>query len=166
MMTIGTGRLDDPYLDFLKKCLTRQILGTDNRPMDRPSRERHPIAWAFYPVLAAMLERRGLKLHRYQKYKGRSAEADTMIDLEDLDNLHACIEAVILDGVPGDFIETGVWRGGACIFMRAALNVYGDQTRKVWVADSFEGFPKPDARHPQREGDDMNWAFNEKTRNG
>ena len=75
-----------------------------------------------------------------------------MIGLKRLDNLHACIESVIRDQVLGDFIETGVWRGGACIFMRAALNVYGDETRKIWLADSFEGLPRPDGRYRQDEG--------------
>ncbi|MEU6149357.1 TylF/MycF/NovP-related O-methyltransferase, partial [Actinosynnema sp. NPDC047251] len=36
-----------------------------------------------------------------------------------MDNLQECVEAVIRDGVPGDLVETGVWRGGASIFMRA-----------------------------------------------
>jgi O-methyltransferase len=43
--------------------------------------------------------------------------------------------------VPGDFIETGVWRGGACILMRAVLTSYGVTDRNVWVADSFAGVP-------------------------
>jgi hypothetical protein len=42
-------------------------------------------------------------------------------------------------------IETGVWRGGATIFMRAMLKTYGVADRTVWVADSFEGLPEPDA---------------------
>jgi hypothetical protein len=60
---------------------------------------------------------------------------------------------VLREEVAGDFIETGVWRGGACIFMRAALRAYMDNTRQVWVADSFEGLPKPDGRYQQDEGD-------------
>jgi O-methyltransferase len=44
-------------------------------------------------------------------------------------------------------IETGVWRGGASIFMRAILKAYGDTGRKMWVADSFEGLPKPDPKN-------------------
>jgi O-methyltransferase len=159
--------LDDPYLDLLKKCLTRSIFPDTYRPLHRPSRNQHPVAWLFYPAFAAMLERTGFKLYRYAKFdpiarsEGRDwpAEADTMIGLKRLDNLHACIEAVIRDRVLGDFIETGVWRGGACIFMRAALNVYGDQNRKVWVADSFEGLPKPDGRYQQDEGDIQHWTF-------
>lgn len=70
--------------------------------------------------------------------------ADTMIGLKRLDNLQDCIETVLGDGVEGDLIETGVWRGGACIFMRAVLAAYGVENRKIYVADSFEGLPEPD----------------------
>jgi hypothetical protein len=52
---------------------------------------------------------------------------------------------VIEKRVPGDLIETGVWRGGATIFMRGVLRAYGVDDRNVWVADSFEGLPEPDA---------------------
>ena len=47
------------------------------------------------------------------------------------------------EGVPGDFIETGVWRGGVTILMRAILEAYGVDDRDVWVADSFDGLPVP-----------------------
>lgn len=30
--------------------------------------------------------------------------------------------------------------------MRGALAAYGDRSRNVWVADSFEGLPRPDAK--------------------
>lgn len=69
--------------------------------------------------------------------------AVTMIGLKRLDNLQACIEDVLLKRVPGDLLEAGAWRGGACILMRAVLKEYDDTTRKVWIADSFEGLPKP-----------------------
>ncbi len=67
--------------------------------------------------------------------------AHTMIGLKRLDNLQKCLEDVLRDGVPGDFIETGVWRGGACIFARGLLKAHGVEDRTVWVADSFQGFP-------------------------
>ena len=69
--------------------------------------------------------------------------AHTMIGLQRLDNIHFCLKEVLENQIPGDCIETGVWRGGATIFMRAILKAYGDETRKVWVADSFEGLPPP-----------------------
>ncbi|MEJ0068602.1 MAG: TylF/MycF/NovP-related O-methyltransferase [Pseudomonadota bacterium] len=53
--------------------------------------------------------------------------------------------------MPGDLIETGVWRGGATIFMRAILKALGVTDRTVWVADSFEGLPEPDAARFPRE---------------
>jgi O-methyltransferase len=77
-----------------------------------------------------------------------------MIGLARLDNIQQCAERAIADGVPGDFIETGVWRGGATVLMRAILKAHGITDRAVWVADSFDGLPPPDAkRYPQDEGD-------------
>lgn len=56
---------------------------------------------------------------------------------------------MLRDEIPGDLIETGVWRGGACILMRAILKANGDTTRRVWLADSFAGLPPPDPdRYP------------------
>jgi O-methyltransferase len=65
----------------------------------------------------------------------------TMVGLRRLDDLQACVETVVRDGVPGDVIEAGAWRGGASILMRATLDSLGDE-RTVWVADSFQGFPE------------------------
>jgi len=85
--------------------------------------------------------------------------AHTMIGLKRLDNLEFCIEQVITNGVPGDLIETGVWRGGATIFMRAVLKTYGVTDRCVWVADSFKGLPAPDTgKYPYDVGDTLHEA--------
>src|SRR5262249_6226670 len=45
------------------------------------------------------------------------ARAHTMIGLKRLANVRCCLERVLADGVPGDVIETGAWRGGTTIFM-------------------------------------------------
>lgn len=70
-------------------------------------------------------------------------KAFTMIGRKRLDNLQLCVESVLENGVEGDFIETGVWRGGACILMKGLLRVHGSP-KKVFVADSFQGLPEPD----------------------
>ena len=82
-----------------------------------------------------------------QKYMGQvwPSRAHTMIGFPRLHNIRECVEKIITDNVPGDLIETGVWRGGATIFMRGILKAYGIEDRTVWVADSFEGLPPPDA---------------------
>jgi O-methyltransferase len=81
-----------------------------------------------------------------------------MVGLKRLDNLQYCITEVLRKNIPGDLIETGVWRGGATILMRAVLKAYGDRNRCVWVADSFEGLPKPDGRYQQEVGD-LHWTY-------
>lgn len=69
--------------------------------------------------------------------------AHTMIGRKRLNNIRFCIEHCIKNNIEGDVIETGVWRGGATIFMKAILEAY-ESSKKVYVADSFEGLPPPD----------------------
>jgi O-methyltransferase len=86
--------------------------------------------------------------------------AESMIGLVRMDNLHACVLDVLKQGIPGDLIEVGVWRGGATILMRAALAALGVSDRRVWVADSFAGAPPPDATVPADKGD-PHWQYRE-----
>jgi hypothetical protein len=68
----------------------------------------------------------------------------TMVGLARLDDLQACVESIVADAVEGDLIEAGTWRGGASMLMRATLDSLGEDDRTVWVADSFQGFPRVD----------------------
>jgi hypothetical protein len=63
-----------------------------------------------------------------------------------LDNARRCVEDALARNVPGDLLEAGVWRGGMTIFLRAVLAAHGATDRTVWVADSFQGLPAPDAQ--------------------
>lgn len=108
-------------------------------------------------VIDRLLSARGLQLARRHVEAAADVQAGviwprhalTMIGRSRLDNARACIERVIADGVPGDIIETGVWRGGASIYMRAVLRAWGVTDRTVWVADSFQGLPDADPeRYP------------------
>jgi len=127
----------------------------------------HPIGWATYPVVTSVLAKMNMKLFRYTPFdeaartEGRDwpADAETMVGLKRLDNIQYCVTEVIRKNVPGDLIETGVWRGGASAFMRAVLKAYGEQGRTVWAADSFQGLPKPDGRYQPDVGD-RHWKNN------
>ncbi len=88
------------------------------------------------------------------------SQAHTMIGMKRMINLRQIAEHVLQTNTPGDFIETGVWRGGACIFMRAILKAYGVKDRFVWVADSFEGLPKPNPDMYPDDADDVHHTFN------
>ena len=147
------------YLDLLKKCLTRSISREQTRPIQFA---QGTLRYSLYAPLRSLLSLAGLSLARTAKVdpairaegKDWPAEAETMIGLKRLDNLQHCVEAVLREEIPGDLIETGVWRGGASIFMRGVLKVYGDRARKVWVADSFCGLPAPDpVSYPADAGD-------------
>ena len=154
------------YLDLLKKCLTRYLFGERYRPLKRPEKfdnSAHRLLWALYNPAERLLSSRDLEIvHRVpfeplKRMMGEDwpAEAETLIGLKRLDNLDWCIHEVVKRGVPGDLIEAGAWRGGAAIFMRAALKAYLDTERVVWVADSFEGLPTAEIhRYPEDEGAD------------
>lgn len=126
-----TGR--DLYLDLLQKILVNEIY------RDPPLRNRRSVR------RAKRKEKTALEFELGERDRGLDwpTVAHTMIGRQRLSNLRACVEQVLKDGVPGDLIETGVWRGGACILMRGILKAFGDTERKVWVADSFEGLPPP-----------------------
>ncbi|CAN5518412.1 TylF/MycF/NovP-related O-methyltransferase [soil metagenome] len=149
---------EERYLDLLKQILTRSLfdggLVAYEPPRDAPER----------PLWEALRDHSppGVELVRRQPHDpearavGRDwpADAETMIGLRRLDNIQACLLAAAREGVPGDVLEAGVWRGGASILMRAVLAVYAITDRCVWVADSFEGLPPPDpARYPADAGD-------------
>jgi hypothetical protein len=65
----------------------------------------------------------------------------TLVGRKRLDHLQQCVEDALDSGVPGDFLEAGVWRGGCCILMRAVLEARNCRDRRVWLADSFTGLP-------------------------
>ena len=67
----------------------------------------------------------------------------TMVGGKRLHNFRRLIERVIRNDIPGDIIETGVWRGGASILARAVLKAHNVTDRRIIVADSFQGLPPP-----------------------
>jgi O-methyltransferase len=152
------------YLDLMKRMLTRIGFVEPYRPFTVPRSNR--LAFSLFAAAYFVLSRFGLELmtrrsfDASQRERGvdRPYDAETMIGMQRLDNLQRCVEDVIRNNVPGDLIETGIWRGGACILMRAILKVYGVTDRLVWAADSFQGLPKPDAKRYAADAGDLHWT--------
>lgn len=142
------------YLELLKRSLTG-ALAEDNDSIlggvrtQGSDRLRKKVA----NQVGQLTQRFGFEIAYKKPYDQATREvggdwpsrAESMIGLKRMDNLIHCVSTVIEDGVDGDLIETGVWRGGACIMMRGVLQAFGDTNRSVWVADSFEGLPKPNS---------------------
>lgn len=145
------------YLELLKRSLTcTQYEGMDGTTW-LPN--RRILRWALKLVVPRKirLSRPAIEEERLNG-KDWPLLAQTMVGLKRLDQLQRCIETVVTEGVPGDLIETGVWRGGSAIFMRAVLKSLGVTDRTVWVADSFEGLPRPDAEKYPADKDDEHYT--------
>lgn len=146
------------YVDLLGRCLTREVF-LDQEWWDADLRD-----WpGDVDELRATLRARQWRLVRRGEPDARAEgrdwppTAETMIGTARLANVVDCCVTALLDDVPGDLIETGVWRGGTTIMMRGVLEALGDEHRRVWVADSFEGLPVPDPEaHPADEG--LDWS--------
>lgn len=72
-----------------------------------------------------------------------SAYALSMAGIRRADNFAAAVSQAVVDQVPGQIIETGVWRGGLSFLAAQTLDVMGATTRRAYLADSFAGIPKP-----------------------
>lgn len=118
------------YLDILKKSLLNEIFLNIEVAYfyARDCAEK-----GLMPELSTVLDIEANLAERYSqtavaRNEGKHLERDlrnigfshTMIGRARLDQLDECIHSVISNKVPGDFIECGVWRGGATIFMRGA----------------------------------------------
>lgn len=155
------------YLTLLKHALTYYLWGETLAPIEsvpRTSPLRKSIYWVLRVVDGLISTGTGGHIRLARRFRFDPAKriegtdwpplADTMIGLKRMENIQFCVEEILRKGVPGDLIETGVWRGGATIFMRGILKAYGVTDRTVWVADSFQGIPPPDAeRYPSDAGD-------------
>lgn len=150
------------YLELMKKTLSFTLWPEPPIPITSSIHKRSAFKKMFVLFISKLLDKKRLQIvERREMSEGQRIEgkvwpgyADTMIGLRRLDNLQESIETVLGENIEGDLIETGVWRGGACIFMRGVLAAYGIEDRRVFVADSFEGLPKPDdEKYPADKGD-------------
>jgi Macrocin-O-methyltransferase (TylF) len=119
------------YLDLIEKSLANAIYGESQWEMRIAAwrqRLRHPY-----------LSRRGPTVW--------PRRAQSMIGPARLRNVRHLTELTITENIFGDYIETGVWRGGACILIRAVLAAYEVYDRRIFCADSFAGLPRPDPKH-------------------
>ncbi len=131
------------YLRLIERCLCRDLF-PDGRYEGGPDSFK---ALPFDEVLR-------------QDGRDWPISAETMVGMKRLANVEDCCLSAIRGRIPGDFVETGVWRGGCAILMRAVIAATGDQSRDTWLFDSFEGLPKPDAgSFPKDKGLDL-WMYN------
>lgn len=150
------------YLELLKKTILYEIWLEDGEKfLPLPPHIR------FSEAFRELLDTHNLEVvQRFQPDREKRRQgldwpplAHSMIGRLRMENLQQSMETILKENIEGDFIETGVWRGGACIFMRGFLLANGINNRRVWVADSFEGLPKPDEVSYPKDKNDIHHTF-------
>jgi O-methyltransferase len=154
--------LRDRYLDLLIGAITHTLYSP---PDVRPLPPDVQAQWQ--RAIQEEVERTGVPFvlpdPEVERAEGRDRPlyAHTMIGLHRSRNVRAAVERILAEGIPGDLIEAGAWRGGASILMRGVLAAYEDPARRVFVADSFEGLPEPDGERYPLDAADINFAESE-----
>lgn len=77
----------------------------------------------------------------------------TMISVERAYTLYSAVIYLVKAGIQGDFVECGVWKGGASMLMALFLKELGAGDRSIRLYDTFSGMTEP--------SDDDRIAWNE-----
>ena len=129
------------YLELIELSLTGSLLREAARGECHPERSAqspppHKKVGTCYAV-----NQGPFSVHRRLVGRDWPTHGVTMVGHARLHNLRFCLERAIAENVPGDFVELGVWRGGASIYARAVLEVYEQRERSVRLFDAFGRIP-------------------------
>jgi O-methyltransferase len=76
----------------------------------------------------------------------RAVERYTMTTPERVAALVDAVRYVCANGIPGAFVECGVWRGGSMMAVALTLRHLGETDRDLVLFDTFAGMTAPDAK--------------------
>ena len=156
---LQTDEVRDRYLDLLKRFIIRYEFDeeiVEYRELRVTSKYRRilKLLTKLLPKDIFVLEM-GKKRSISERLEGKDwpVTAESMIGLKRMNQLHEALRSVEREDIPGDIVETGVWRGGALIFAASFLEIHGIEKRKIYGCDSFEGLPEPSSSYPVDFGD-------------
>ena len=67
----------------------------------------------------------------------------TMTSPERVAALIEAVRYIVANNIPGDIVECGVWRGGSSMAAALALKELGDESRELYLYDTYEGMIAP-----------------------
>jgi O-methyltransferase len=67
----------------------------------------------------------------------------TMTSVARMYALWSAVGHVHANGIPGDIVECGVWKGGSSMLAALTLQELGATERRLWMYDTYEGMPEP-----------------------
>jgi len=135
----------------------------------------------FYPTMRPQLKRfahaMGFKRRRPPKPRVIPADFDeqttrilnavadyTMTSPERVQALVNAVRYTVANGIKGDFVECGVWRGGSSMAVALMLKELGDECRHLYLYDTFEGMSAPSREDVAFNGDMAHRRFVERRR--
>lgn len=114
------------------------------------------IVFSLKQFIARRAEKCGVKLVSLQYHLGPKKDMDpeftplfnackayTLIHVERMYSLYKAVQYVVQKKLPGDFVECGVWKGGASMMMAKVLMQMGDTSRTIYMYDTYEGMSEP-----------------------
>ena len=66
-----------------------------------------------------------------------------MTSAERIAALVETVRYVVANGIEGDFVECGVWRGGSSMAVAMVFRELGDTSRELYLYDTYEGMSAP-----------------------
>jgi hypothetical protein len=75
----------------------------------------------------------------------QNARERSMTSENSLYNLIEATRYIVINGIAGDFVECGVWRGGSMIAVAETLMSLNVHDRKLFLLDTFQGMTPPQA---------------------
>jgi O-methyltransferase len=96
----------------------------------------------------------------------RQAEPMTMTSRERVEALVRATEYIVTNGIEGDFVECGVWKGGSLFAMMLTLERLGDDSRHIWGYDTFTGMTAPADRDVSIHGEKAREIYSDHANRG
>jgi O-methyltransferase len=154
---------DRRYLSLLKHSITASLYPESAWRTLGTEEDRQGVVGYVKNIAIKKLAQKNLILVRKMPYASELRETGgdwpmfgySMVGHRRLDNIESCLRSVVEDNVEGDFVECGVWRGGASMYAKAVLNSLRATDRSVWLADSFQGMPA----RKEADNDDFDISF-------
>jgi len=98
----------------------------------------------FYPQLPQLGNATLVDINTLNGVGNRALQQqNTMVGPERIVDTIQLALAVLKNEIEGDWIETGVWKGGVVAVLASILKQSGASSRRLFAADSYEGLPAP-----------------------
>lgn len=105
----------------------------------------HNVTWNANGYLK---KERDLSIDRDQEFMDllNEVRSYSLLSLPRLYSLFTLAKQICQQDIPGDFVECGVYKGGAAALLATVIKRYSSVPRKVFAFDTFEGMPDPTDR--------------------